>query len=63
MAKRLEDIIADGGEGVVLRKPKSFYEQGRSPSLLKIKVYKNMREVERKEQGKTERWREELTFW
>ena len=40
MAKRLEDIIADGGEGVVLRKPKSFYEQGRSPSLLKIKVYK-----------------------
>jgi len=39
MNKFLSLIIKDEGEGIVLRKPKSVYEQGRSPSLLKIKVF------------------------
>ena len=33
----LQAIVADGGEGVVLRKVGSYYENGRSPSLLKLK--------------------------
>ena len=33
-------VIEGGGEGLVLRKPKSLYENGRSPFLLKIKVSK-----------------------
>lgn len=31
-------MIDNGGEGVILRKPKSFYEHGRTQSLLKLKV-------------------------
>ena len=38
MTSALESVVDHGGEGVVLRKPKSFYEQGRSTSLFKIKV-------------------------
>lgn len=34
----VETIINDNGEGVILRKEKSLYEPGRTPSLLKIKV-------------------------
>jgi len=30
-----------GGEGIVLRKPKSFYEHGRSHSVLKYKTMKD----------------------
>jgi DNA ligase-1 len=33
-----EKIIKKGGEGVMLRKPKSLYEGGRSESLCKYKV-------------------------
>lgn len=31
-------VIEGEGEGVILRKPKSVYESGRSDSLLKLKV-------------------------
>lgn len=34
----VEAIIADGGEGAILRRISSFYIPGRSPSLLKLKV-------------------------
>jgi ATP-dependent DNA ligase len=34
-------IIANGGEGVITRKKGSFYENGRSMSLLKFKVIFN----------------------
>lgn len=33
----LAAVESEGGEGLVARAPGSFYEQGRSPSLLKIK--------------------------
>lgn len=36
----LQNIINDGGEGVVVRKVNSIYEHGRTPSLLKLKVIK-----------------------
>eukprot|EP00026_Physarum_polycephalum_P002682 Phypoly_transcript_02690.p1 GENE.Phypoly_transcript_02690~~Phypoly_transcript_02690.p1 ORF type:complete len:880 (+),score=98.16 Phypoly_transcript_02690:33-2672(+) len=32
-------ILIDGGEGTILRKCQSFYENGRSTSLIKIKAY------------------------
>lgn len=32
-------VIESGGEGIVLRKPHSFYKSGRSQSLLKLKVF------------------------
>ena len=31
-------VIETGGEGVILRKPNSSYEHGKSRSLLKFKV-------------------------
>ena len=31
-------IISENGEGVILRRPNSLYESGRSASLIKIKV-------------------------
>lgn len=34
----LEEIIKDGGEGIVLRRPRSAYVQGRSELLVKLKV-------------------------
>lgn len=39
--KMMENILSEGGEGVVLRKSGSLYSQGRSPSLLKLKVLNN----------------------
>lgn len=36
-----EIIVKSGGEGIILQRPKSMYEQGRSNSLLKIKVIIN----------------------
>ena len=33
------NIIRDGGEGVIMRKPGSPYEHGRNESLVKLKVY------------------------
>lgn len=38
MKKILELLVKEGGEGVVLRKPASYYENGRSHSVLKVKV-------------------------
>ena len=39
MLKYAETIILGGGEGVMLRKPTSAYENGRSHSIVKYKVY------------------------
>ena len=36
--KALRAVLQDGGEGVILRRPASRYEHGRSLSLFKIKV-------------------------
>lgn len=33
-------VVRDGGEGIVLRRPRSRYIHGRSSDLLKIKVCK-----------------------
>ena len=38
MDKLLEFIAQNAGEGVILRKPSSVYEHGRSSSLVKVKV-------------------------
>lgn len=38
LLKMVEGIIDHAGEGVILRKRGSFYEHGRSSSLLKMKV-------------------------
>lgn len=38
MANMMYSVVNDGGEGVIARKPKSFYEHGRSQQLFKIKV-------------------------
>lgn len=38
LTKALQQIINDEGEGVILRKPNSEYEHGRSTALLKLKV-------------------------
>jgi DNA ligase len=32
-------VVREGGEGVMLRQPRSAYEAGRSPTLLKVKPY------------------------
>lgn len=34
----LRGILKDGGEGIMMRKPLSLYERGRSLSLVKLKV-------------------------
>lgn len=36
----LEKVIESGGEGVITRRSGSFYEHGRSLSLVKLKVIK-----------------------
>lgn len=36
--KFVSAVLRDGGEGVILRKPKSHYEHGRSANLVKIKA-------------------------
>jgi ATP-dependent DNA ligase len=38
MKSLLEEVIKNAGEGIILRKPKSMYESGRSEDLLKLKV-------------------------
>jgi hypothetical protein len=35
----MNQIIDEGGEGVILRKPNSLYHRGRTPALVKLKVY------------------------
>lgn len=39
MKQYLNCIIQDKGEGIMLRKPKSLYIQGKSYSLFKAKVH------------------------
>ena len=34
----LQEIIEQGGEGIILRNPSSLYEKGKSRSFLKLKV-------------------------
>ena len=34
----LQQVIEGGGEGVILRRPHSLYQPGRSPNLIKFKV-------------------------
>lgn len=34
-----QEIIGQGGEGIILQKIGSFYEGGRSMSLVKLKVF------------------------
>lgn len=34
-----DEVLAAGGEGLMVRRPSSFYEQYRTPSLLKIKRF------------------------
>lgn len=36
--KATKELIRDNGEGIILRKPGSFYEHSRSSNLLKLKV-------------------------
>lgn len=38
MRKFAQNVIENGGEGVMLQKSGVLYEQGRSSNLLKIKV-------------------------
>ena len=40
MQAAVRGVIEDGGEGIVMRKVKSVYENGRSSLVLKIKVYR-----------------------
>ena len=39
LANALLHVLANGGEGVVLRRPASLYEHGRSVNLIKLKVF------------------------
>jgi len=39
LADELKAVAALGGEGLMIRKPKSFYEAGRSSTLLKVKPW------------------------
>ena len=47
----LQIVLEEGGEGLVLRKPKSIYEQGRSASLLKLKVPKGIKTTQDERAG------------
>jgi DNA ligase-1 len=38
MQEFLQDIIDEGGEGIILRDPLCTYQSGRSPGFLKHKV-------------------------
>jgi hypothetical protein len=38
LARLARLVLKNGGEGIILRKPKSVYERGRSAFLLKLKV-------------------------
>lgn len=49
----MQDIIDNEGEGVILRRPNSLYDSGRTESLLKLKVkslmynYSNIENIRR----------------
>ena len=35
----VENVIGGGGEGAILREPRSLYHHGRTPFLVKVKVF------------------------
>lgn len=39
LLKKLDEVVVDGGEGLMLRKPGSLYEHRRSNTLLKVKKW------------------------
>lgn len=45
LQKKLADIEAAGGEGLILRKPQSAYIIGRSPHILKVKTFQEAEAV------------------
>eukprot|EP00026_Physarum_polycephalum_P001864 Phypoly_transcript_01867.p1 GENE.Phypoly_transcript_01867~~Phypoly_transcript_01867.p1 ORF type:complete len:897 (+),score=81.10 Phypoly_transcript_01867:37-2727(+) len=45
LVKTLKKIVRKGGEGLILRKPNSLYERGKSSSLLKLKVARGDKEA------------------
>lgn len=45
LQQKLTEIIALGGEGLVLRNPNSAYESGRTPNALKVKRFDDMQGV------------------
>eukprot|EP00026_Physarum_polycephalum_P001074 Phypoly_transcript_01075.p1 GENE.Phypoly_transcript_01075~~Phypoly_transcript_01075.p1 ORF type:complete len:1059 (+),score=134.10 Phypoly_transcript_01075:98-3274(+) len=45
LAQILKDVLDGGGEGVIMRKPKSFYEHGRSANLVKLKAARGDKEA------------------
>lgn len=42
LVSELDRVRAEGGEGLMLRKPGSQYEHGRSRTLLKVKVFEDL---------------------
>ena len=38
LTNRLHDVVASGGEGLIIRAPSSGYKKGRAHSLLRVKV-------------------------
>lgn len=48
LRSHLKEVEAKGGEGVMLRKAGSLYEEGRSSTLLKVKTFKDDEAVVRK---------------
>lgn len=45
MRTQVKMIIDDGGEGVILRKRGSLYDNGRNSSLIKLKVLSNNKNI------------------
>ena len=45
LQKKLADIEAAGGEGLILRKPQSAYTIGRSVDILKVKTFQEAEAV------------------
>lgn len=41
----LGELLQDGGEGIILQKPSSVYEHGKTQSLLKIKVQQALKRL------------------
>lgn len=41
LSQMMREVVEAGGEGLMLRQPKSFYEVGRSSTLLKMKPFKD----------------------
>jgi len=39
LRQQLKEVVDNGGEGLMLRQPRSLYEAGRSPTLLKVKTF------------------------